>query len=379
MVAELLLAVAVLLLTAKIFGELAERAGVASLVGELIAGILVGPVLGIVVAGPFLMDFLTVSIIILLFMAGLEVKYEDVKHHTYTAAVLATLGGLLSFFFGFLVGMFFFNDIIIAFAIGTVLISTSNGTLFLFLMKTGEFDSKIGRLIVAVTIADDIVGIIFLSIFSGFIRSSTIAFGDIFQLMLISIGFYFAMFTIGSRVARAGMKIISSFIDQNVLFTIPFAAAFGMAFLTDRIGISIAAGAFLAGMAIANSHYAEHVVSPKVTEAANGFFLPLLYATVGSFLVLTDLNPVLIASLVAAALLGKIVGIGFMSRFFGVAPDHSRLMGIVMIPRGNENIAIVQVIFALGVITFSLYTSIIFAMIATILLTPVLLKLFYKK
>jgi len=376
---NIFIVIPMLLLAAKICGEIAERLNVASLVGEIIGGIIVGPVLGFVAINSFINDFFTLSVIFLLFMAGLEIKFEDIKHHTYTAAMLAVSGGVLSFIFGFVVGMFFFNDVIVALAIGVVLVTTSNGTLFLFLMKTGEFNSKIGRLIIAITISDDIVGILFISFFSAFVKSHTIAFGSILFLFLVSIGFYLVMFTAGAKIANAILNFVSRFRDENILFSISLALAFLLAYVTDNIGLSIAAGAFLAGMAIANSHYSHSVISPKVMIAAMGFFVPIFYAGVGTVLILKDLNIALIIGIMGAAVFGKMIGIGFLSRFFGVRGNNQRLMGIIMMPRGNENIAIVQIVFLLGVITYQIYTSIIFAMVATVILTPILLRLFWKK
>lgn len=376
---EILVSLAILLVFAKLFGEIAERVGVASLVGELIAGILVGPVLGFVVVGEFMTDFVTLSVIFLLFMAGLEVKYEEIKSHVYSASALAFLGGFFSFLFGFAVGMVFFNDVLIAFAIGTVIISTSNGTMFLFLMKSGEFNSKVGKVMIATTIADDVVGILFLSFFSVYIKSHAIGLDTVFQLFLISVGFYFVMFTVGSKLMNTVLNMAGKFLDQTAIFAIPVGVAFFLAYVTENIGLSIAAGAFLAGVAIANSQYSESVISPKVTAASNGFFIPLFYAVVGTALIFEGLNYFFVAALIIAAMLGKIIGIGYISRFFGIKKESSKLFGLVMIPRGNENIALVQIVLFLGVISYTIYTSIVFAMIATVLLTPVMIKLFYKR
>ena len=130
---NILLVIGVLLLAAKIFGEIAERLGVASLVGELVGGVIVGPILGLISTQGFVQDFITIPVIFLLFMAGLEIRFSDIKQYIYPASILATFGGIVSFILGAVVGMIFFNNVIIAFAIGVVLVSTSIGTLFLFL------------------------------------------------------------------------------------------------------------------------------------------------------------------------------------------------------------------------------------------------------
>ncbi len=378
MVTQILLAMGVMLLVAKVFGEIAERAGVASLVGEVAAGVFLGPVLGWVIIGDFLTGFLTFGVIILLFIAGMEVKIDDVKRHTYKAAFLAAAGGLLSFLLGYIVGMTFFGDVLVAMAIGTATISTSNGALFLLLMRTGEFNSKTGRLIVAITIADDIVGILALSFFNMYV-SQSIALSNMFFIFLVSIGFYIFVLTFGANAINRFLDRMNIFRDEHILFTVPVSITFILAYVTHNIGLSVATGAFLAGMAMANSKFAGPIISEKVNIMSRGFLLPLFYASIGTLLVFTGLNMPLIVSIVAVAMLGKFVGCGMLSWLFGARWDEMKLIGISMMPRGDENIVILQIIVVLGVVTAQIYTSIVFAIVSTTVLTPIVMKIVYRK
>ena len=375
---QILLAAGMMLLLAKLLGNLVERFGIASLVGEMAAGIILGPLLGWIVIGNFFTGFLTFGIIFLLFKAGLEVKFDEIKGHIYKASFLAAAGGLLSFFLSFLVGMLFFNNFLIALAIGTVMISTSNGALFLLLMKTGEFNSRTGRLIIAITIADDVVGILALSFFNMYVNHA-VAFSNLFFIFLVSIGFYFLILTLGAKHISKILGGINMFKDENILFTIPIAIAFGLSFFTNQIGLSVATGAFLAGITMANSQFAEPIITTKVNIMSRGFLLPLFYATIGALLVFTNLNPALIIAIVIVALLGKFIGSGLLSCIFGVKRDEIKLIGISMMPRADENIVLLQIILLLGVITYEIYTSVVFAIVATTILTPIIMKLAYKK
>ncbi len=374
---EILLTMGLLLLFAKILGSITEKFGIASLVGEVIAGIILGPILGWVILGDFLTGFLTFGIIFLLFIAGMEVKLEDIKHYTYKASFLAITGGLISFFLGFLVGMVFFNDFLIGVAIGTAILSTSNGSLFLLLMRSGKFNTNIGKLIVAISIADDVVGILALSVFNMYI-STAISLSSIFFILLVSLGFYLFILTIGSSVVGKILDRINIFRDENMLFTLPVAVLFILAFVTDNLGLSIAAGSFLAGMAVANSHFTEPVIIPKVEILSKGFILPLFYASIGTLMIFTNLNPLLIAAIFVATILGKLIGCGFVSKLFGTSREDVKLIGLSMMPRGDENIVILQIILLLGVITTQIYTSIIFAIILTTITAPILVKMFLK-
>ncbi len=376
MIENILLVLAVLLFSAKIFGEIAERLNFSSLVGQIFAGIIVGPVFGLAVRGnSTLSDLITLFVIFVLFLAGLGVRFEDIKEHIYFAATLASLGGLLSFFLGFLVGYLFFHSTIVGFAIGTAILSSSDIIMFSFLEKMKMMHTKLGKVIIATTIADDVVGIIFLSILLGYIKSQTFQTSAIFTLFLVSIGFYFVMFTVGTRIVHIIMSILTRFRDETIFFAIPAGIALMVGYMTENIGIGMAVGAFITGMAVANSHLSENIVVPHVRMVSKSLFEPILYSFVGASLILSNLNVLLIIAIFAAASLGKIVGIGFLSRFFGIDRKSSSIFGMLMVPRGNDNIALVEIIFITGAITLEVYSSVIFAMILTIIATPLLIRL----
>ena len=376
--AEIFLLLALLLFLAKLFGELSERIGLTSLVGEVLAGILVG-FLGFSATGAFFEGFVLLSIAILLFISGLGVRYEDISQNVYTSATLATLGGMLSFFLGFLVGIFFFDDVLVALAIGIILITTSNGTVFLMLMKLGRFKSAIGRLIVSTSIADDVLGILSLSFFTLFIANRAIPFADIFKLFLVSIGFYLVVLTAGTRFFNRVMDLTAMFRSEQILFSMPLAIMFLVAMFTENISLSFATGAFLAGMAMSKSRFTEAVIVPKINIIAHGFVLPVFFAIIGSLLTLKGINMMFVLFLLAAAIVGKIVGAGLMSRFFGVRGDNLKLMSIMMVPRGDSNIVIAQIALLLGAITQQIYSSVVFSIILTIIITPIMLKVVTAK
>jgi Kef-type K+ transport system membrane component KefB len=373
------LAIGLLLLFAKVFGEIAERFGVASLVGELIGGILLGPILGWVVLGNFMNDFITFGIIFILLIAGLEVKFEDIKKHLYMASFLAFMGGMMSFFLGFFVGMIFFNNIMVSIAIGVALVSTSNGTLFMILMRMGEFNTKTGKAIIATTIADDIVGILALSFLTILMTGTQVAIGDISKLFLISIGFYLFMLTFGTKALNRLMDFLGSLRNEYVLFTVPIIVTLILAYVTHHLSLSIAVGSFLAGVAMGNSKFTESVIKPKIEVMGYGFIIPLFYAAVGAMLVIAGIDIVLITALLVAAILGKFIGCGLLSKFYGYTWEEIKLFGLSMMPRGNENIGILQIIFLLGAITMQVYTSVLFTLMLTVILAPILLRIFYRR
>lgn len=374
---QVLLALGLLLLFAKIFGNIVERFGVTSLAGEVVAGVVVGPVLGWVTLGDFLTNFMTISAAFLMFMAGMEVKFEDLSSNSYVAIFLALCGGAFSALFGILIGIIFFNDFLIGAAIGTVLTFTSNGPLFMMLMRANKFNTRIGKLIVAVTIADDMVGILAFSLFNMYLKSA-ISFSNLFFVALVSIGFYLAVMAVGSKKIAHVLDSIIMYTDESILFTIPVAIMFLLSFVTDNIGLSMLTGAFLAGISVANSKHSSTVIKPQINAISSGLLLPIFYASMGTFVVFTNLNPLIILGILAAALFGKIIGCGIMAWFTGADWADMKLIGISMLPRGDENIAILQIILAMGLITLQVYSSIAFALVITTVLAPVLMRVFIK-
>ena len=375
---QILLSLALMLLFAKLLGNLFERFGVASLVGEILAGIILGPLLGWVVLGDFLGGFMTLGIIFLMFIAGMGVRLDDIRDNVYKATLLGIAGGVFSFVLGLMVGMIFFNDWLTAIAIGTVVISTSNGALFLLLIKIKKFDTKIGKLIIATSIADDVLGIMALALFRMYVHA-TVSFFSLFSVLLVALGFYFFILTAGSKAMVKVVNRLHVLSDEYMLFTIPVAIMLLLSFFTNNIGISLAAGAFLAGMAISNSHFADPVIAPKVATISYGFLLPVFYASVGTLLVFSGLNVFFIITIVSVAMAAKFVGCGLVSRLTGLSWSDAKLMGIAMMPRGEDNVGILQllVIVAAG-ITTSVYTSMVFAIIATTIITPIFAKVFVK-
>ncbi|MBI2579358.1 MAG: cation:proton antiporter [Candidatus Aenigmarchaeota archaeon] len=374
---EILLSMGLLIILAKLSGIITERAGITSLVGYIAAGVILGPVLGLVVLGDFINAFIMIGIIIVLFLSGLEVKFDEIKQSTYRAGFLAFTGGLFSFVAGFLVGIYFFSDYLVGIAIGTILVSSSNITLFSILQKTGHFHSPTGKFIVAITIADDVVGIMALSIFNYAAKSAAIEVFGLFRIFLMTLGLYLFVLTVGSKMFSRTVKWLSLFKDEIVLFTVPIAVALVVSYITENLGLSLATGAFLAGMAIANSDL-KGVIESKTKTMSEGFLEPLFYASIGTLLIFSGLDYYLISIIFVASVLAKLLGAGLVSRILGFSGRESRLIGVSMVPRGNENIVIAQIIFTLGIISITLYSSIVFAIIATVVISPVLVRMFCR-
>ena len=369
------LGIGVLLFFAKLFGEVSRRIGVSSLVGEVVAGIFVA-MLGIVSIGPFISELAGLGIILILFLAGLMIKFEDIEKQIYTASALAIGGDFLSFLLVFAASMLLTGSFLVSLVIGIIFISTDNGAMMRMLEARGMLKTKIGKMIVATSIADDVVSILSLSFFMMYIVLSNVVASEIVKLFFISIGFYLFIFTFGSRIANIALKALPKFLmDEYIFVSLPLAIALLVSIFSDNLGLGTAAGAFLAGMIVSKSKFAETVIAPKIEVIGNGFLIPLFFAYIGTVVLLSEINILAVAVLLAAALAGKYVGSGILSRAFGFNNEESRIVGIGLMPRGDYSIIISQISISLGVITVGIYSSIILAVILTILITPVLMKI----
>ncbi len=365
---ELLFAIGILLLFAKIFGYISQKVGLPILVGEVVAGILLG-ITGIVSGFP--QTFIDLSMIFLMFVLGLSVKYDEIKPNIYKGSAIAIGGGLLSAILGFAVGMLFTNNYLISIVIGVIFVNTSDAVTFM-LVKGYK---SIKNLAVTATIADDILGIISLSVFTLLV-SDKVAFVGIEKIIFVAIGFYLFLLTAGAKFLTFVLNLFSRFHSEHIFLTISIAIFFILSVIADNIGLGIAAGAFLAGMAITNTKYTENIIQPNISPVANGFFVPIFFASAGTFISIKELNILMVFGLLLAAVLGKFIGCSVVSKLLGERPSDSKLIGLMMIPRGDFSIAVTQIALGLGVITVGLYSSLISSIIITIILASVLVKLF---
>jgi Kef-type K+ transport system membrane component KefB len=164
----LLLDIAILLLTAKVLGEISERLGFSSLIGEVVAGMILGPVLLIVHPHQFLEQLSMFGLLFLLFLIGLDTRFEDVKKDVYKGSVLAVIGSGFSFIAGFLVGTLVFNSAQVGIFLGVAMVSTSTAITFRALIDIGEMKTRIYEMTLAMNMADDVIAILGLSLLTTY-------------------------------------------------------------------------------------------------------------------------------------------------------------------------------------------------------------------
>lgn len=373
----ILTSIALLLIGAKLLGELTEKLKLTAIVGEILAGVLLGSVLGLVTVNPVLNELSFFGIVLLVFLLGLSTKFDDVKKEVYAASILAAGGCLLSFFLGLAAGIILFNNLIIGVFVGVAIMSTSISTTCRALVEMGKFNTRYAKTLLSIDMADTIIAVLALSSFMAYITFKSIAIGEIAKLFLLILGFMLVLLTAASKVLTKMLSAVQRLKDEEILFTIPLALVLLISAISDQLGVTAVAGAFLAGMAMNKSPLAEPIILPKVKSIGYGFFIPLFFAYSA---VQMDINALfssfwLISLLVIIGIVGKYIGTGLLSGYFGFRDYERNIIGIGMVPRGSHVVIVSQIALAAGIITAPLYTAMIVFMIMTLLLTPVLLRI----
>jgi Kef-type K+ transport system membrane component KefB len=377
----LLLDIALILILAKVLGEIAERLHVSSLVGEVVAGLILGPLLLIIKPDAFLEQIAGFGILFLLFLIGLNTKFDDVRKDVYKGSVLAVGGAVLSFIAGFLAGYLFFNSVDTGIFLGIAILSTSTAITLRSLADIGEIKTRVYEMALAVDMADEVIAILALSLLTTYFTFGFVQLWAVVALFFIVLGFFLVILTVGAAAIGRFLEMFRVVKDEHMLIAIPLVIIFAVAFLSEQVGIAGVTGAFLAGMAMSRSSLTESVIKPKISTIGHGFFIPLFFAYSAIVMDLTALqaNIGVILMLVFAAALAKMIGVGWLSRFYRFAKREQRLLGASMVPRGEYAVVIAQIGLTAAIITAQVYSIVIAFVVITIVVTPVLLRFMSRR
>jgi len=373
--------IAVLLVSAKLLGEVFERFGFSSLVGEVIAGIIVGQsLLGLVQPSETMDVIASIGILFLMFLIGLHAKFEEaIENNVYPAAVIAILGGSLSFALAFIVGIGLGYSFIVAITVGAALTSTGIGVTIRTLSELGQFYGKISKSLIAADVADDIFSVIVMTLFLGFVQYGKINILESWQIFLVIIGFFIIIIKFGGLIAERIMNMTVKMKDQESMIAIPVVLLFLISLLSQQVNIAGVTGAFLAGIILAKTPYAEPTIIPKAKTLGYGFLIPLFFAYTGATVKIADigLGWILLIALLIAAVVGKYVGCYFGAKISGYDEGEAKKIGWGMIPRTEYTLVIGQIALVAGAITTGIHSVLVLLVIILTIITPIILKWAY--
>lgn len=381
-----LLDIALILLTAKVFGIIARKLHAPEVVGEIVAGLLIGPaVLGIVDQSDFISKMAEIGVIMLMFEAGLSTDMKKLKQTGLKATVIACAGVFVPLIMGAVLFMSFYGfgpigseQFIKGLFIGTLMAATSVSITVAALKELGKLSGTVGTTIVSAAIIDDVIVIVVLT----FVLSAKGSGSSVWVTMLKAVMF-FAIAIITGFVVYKGFKWLDARYEHTR--RIPIAAlvyCIGMSYVAERyFGIADITGAYVAGVVLCNLHDVKYV-ERKVDVSSYMVFAPIFFAGIGLKVSFESMNPTLMIfsiAFVAVALLSKIIGCGTASKLCKFKWGDSLKVGVGMMTRGEVALITAQKGLAAGLISSDYFTAVILMILVSSIAAPILLKILYKK
>ena len=391
---EVIIAVGILLAAAKLMGELFSRIKLPIVLGELLAGMIIGPfALGafllhpetgesILKIGPELRTLGEIGAIVILFMAGLEMTPKEFLRGGKASFTVGTLGVIVPFFAGLLVFQAFGYDALQAMMIATALTATSIAISIQVLKEFNKIKSPEARLIIAAAVVDDILAIAVLSVVTSLGSAEAIDNIDLLDVtftILKVLGFFAAILIAAIFILP---KVITPRIWKSTgsVEGIATASFFGAAAIAGTLGLSPIVGAFAVGMALSATKVFEKI--ENFISRIGLIFAPLFFAIIGAQVDFRTVNLdvlMLSAVVIAIAISTKLLGCGLPSILFLKNKTAGMRVGIGMISRGEVGLIVAGVGLSSGVLTGDVYTTIVLMVAVTTIITPIWLKMDYRK
>ena len=375
-----LVSVAIIMLSTKILGDLTKKVSMPQVVGALIAGVLVGPsCFGLIAETDFIAYTAEIGVILLMFSAGMDTDINEIKRNSMACMVIASIGvivpligGTICYYFFFEAGETSYDGILKAVFVGVVLTATSVSITVEALREMGKLEGKVGNAILGAAVIDDIIGIVVLTIVSS-LKNSDVS----VAIVLLKIALYAIVMGILALALNKGKSVIDANFKRQRITTYFLVACLLISFASEYFfGVADITGAYLLGLFI-STHEIKAEVSDKIRRPSYLFFSPIVFASVGLKVELDGLTgSMLLFSilLLIVAILTKIIGCGLGARICGFTKRESFQVGVGMISRGEVALIVAQKGNAMGLMSAALFPAVVLVVIATTIITPVLLK-----
>jgi len=373
---KVLLALFIALVAAKLMAEVFERLRQPAVVGEIIAGIMVGPALLNWVRPTDVVDALAeIGVIFLLFTVGLETRPSDIFKVGGTATIVAVLGVVVPFIAGFaLLSVWPGYSRIEAIFLGAAMVATSVGITARVLSAMGLISAEASRVILAAAVIDDVIGLLVLAVVSSMATGSV---NYLHIVVTAGIAILFTVITVafGARVVTRVSQPVQALKIPHPLLIFALVLCFGFAALASLIGIAGLVGAFLAGVALSESTDGTklHAQSGALTEFTTPFFLVSIGMKLNLSIFLSARTLGLAATVIVLAIITKFIGCAIGA--FSMGRRRAIQVGAGMIPRGEVGIVVAQIGLGLAAVSDSIYGVVLAMAVTTTLAAPPLIKL----
>lgn len=382
---EIFKELAIIIIAAKCCGLLAGKLHAPQVVGEIIAGLIIGPsVLGLVAQNDFLTRMAEIGVVLLMFLAGLETDIRDLLKTGPIAFLVACAGVFIPLGLGYvLYGCFYGWDAVgtdgfyRAIFIGTIMTATSVSITVQTLRELGHLKGKVGTTIVSAAIIDDVIGIIVLTFVIGFKNPDSQP-----GMVIVNTLLFFLVSAVLGAVFYFFFKFMSIRYPHHRRTPIyGLALCFLLSYIAEKFfGIADITGAYLAGIILCSVQDSKYIAR-KMDVSSYMLFGPVFFASIGLKTEISGLTPeILLFSLcfILVALAGKIIGCGLVAKACRFNNRDSLKIGVGMMTRGEVALIVSQKGLAVGMLDPVYFTSVILLIMVSSIATPILLKVLYK-
>jgi len=376
---QLLIDLFVIFAVTKCFGEIFERFSLPAVLGEILAGITLGPhALGLIHPSDTVYSLAQVSAIFLLFMVGLETSPQEIIQVGGKAIQVALSGMLLTFVLGFGYLSLRHQPAHEAMFLGTAMVATSVGITARVLSDMGLLQTPAAKIILASAVFDDVLGMLLLAFVVGVLSPQGLNWISISVLALEAIGFALFMIYVAPRVMRRVSPRLERLSTRNPHLVMALGICLLLSVAAEKVGLAAIIGAFFAGLIFAE--YAHEWNLRSGVSAISEFLTPYFFFILGAQLnIHLFTGPVLVSALVIAclAIFAKIVGCGVPALSLG--RDTALQVGVGMTPRGEVGLIVSLIGLQMKMISDTTYAVVVFMTGVTILVAPFLLRIVFHK
>lgn len=377
---------AIIIIFAKFFGVLARKCKAPQVVGEIVAGLLIGPcVLGLVQQSDFLTGMAEVGVVLLMFSAGLETDLKELMKTGPIAFLIACCGVFVPLVGGTLLYMGFYGTapwgsekFFTAVFIGVIMTATSVSITVQALKELGRLKGRVGTTILSAAIIDDVIGIVVLTFVIGFKNPDS----NPGKVVLNTVLFFVVAIIVGFILYKIFRKLDDKYPHTRRIPIMGLALCFAFAYIAETyFGIADITGAYVAGIILCSIRDSSYI-DEKMEVSSYMIFGPVFFASIGLKTNIDSLDgKILLFSLgfVLVALITKIIGCGLMARICRFSTADSLKIGVGMMTRGEVALIVAQKGLSVGVLSPVYFTSVILLIIVSSVLTPIVLKLLYSK
>ena len=401
---ETLLLIFVAFLAAKVGGEIMERMKLPAVVGELLAGVALGPsILNLITEDQTFLDVLAqLGATFLLFSVGMETKLSELRRVGLVAASVAVLGVVTPFILGYYVSVLLLMSSVEAMFVGAALVATSVGITARVLQDMGMINTTEAKIILGAAVVDDILAMIVLTIVSGSATGSldtfhiaiVIAEALCFVAIVTILGTRMVRYASGKREVRGDRMVNGTYaihyrtrafrrdswferlVQKEAPFVVVLIVLFGLSAMASYVGLAAIIGAFFAGLIFSDSketYELEHKFEPL-----NVLLVPFFFVVMGAKVGFADLWEVVPLAIVltVVAILSKLIGcsLGAIRR----GERTALIVGAGMVPRGEVGIVVAMIGLNMGTIGTNIYSVIVLVSIVTTIYAPFLIKTVIK-